>query len=265
MAYKSKIKIFLPINTPKNTTMSIEKFNSSIRETPFISVAIPTYGYDGTGTELLEFNLQKLFIQSFKDFEVVISDHSIDNTIKDVCDRWSDKLNIKHSFNDRGRGMISPNINEAMKRCKSEWIKILFQDDFLYDENSLQNQYEFILNNSENLIWFVTEFYHTADGKNFFNHYYPRWNDLIWTGLNTMGCPSGITIRNKDLIYFDEELNWLNDCDFYKKMYDKHGEPSVLNKITVVNRTSGSRLTNTLGQEIKDKESIIVHKKYSNG
>jgi hypothetical protein len=148
-----------------------------------------------------------------------------------------------------------------MKKCDGNWIKILFQDDFLYDEHSLKNQYEFITN-KENLIWFVTEFFHTADGVNLFNHYYPRWNDLIWTGLNTMGCPSGITIKNEDLMFFDEDLNWLMDCDYYKKMFDKFGEPDILNKITVVNRTSGSRLTNTLGQEIKDRESVIVHKRY---
>ena len=258
---KNVKKIFSPLNAPKNTTMNIEKFNTSIKESPFFSIAIPTYGYDGVGTELLDFNFQKLYSQTFKDFEVIISDHSVDNTIKDLCDKWSDKLNIKHSFNDRGRGIISPNINEAMKKCDGNWIKILFQDDFLYDEHSLKNQYEFITN-KENLIWFVTEFFHTADGVNLFNHYYPRWNDLIWTGLNTMGCPSGITIKNEDLMFFDEDLNWLMDCDYYKKMFDKFGEPDILNKITVVNRTSGSRLTNTLGQEIKDRESVIVHKRY---
>jgi hypothetical protein len=77
-----------------------------------------------------------------------------------------------------------------------------------------------------------------------------------------MGCPSGITIKNENIIFFDEDLNWLMDCDYYKKMYDKHGEPKILNKLTVVNRTSGSRLTNTLSQEIKDRESVIVHKRY---
>jgi hypothetical protein len=55
---------------------------------------------------------------------------------------------------------------------------------------------------------------------------------------------------------------------FYNEKHKAHhvhsfvNQPEILNKITVVNRTSGSRLTNTLGQEIKDKESIIVHKRY---
>jgi hypothetical protein len=45
-------------------------------------------------------------------------------------------------------------------------------------------------------------------------------------------------------------------------MYLKYGEPNILNDITVVNRTWGNRLTDTITQEIKDREYIIVSKKY---
>jgi glycosyltransferase involved in cell wall biosynthesis len=55
---------------------------------PFFSVAIPTYGYDGKGSDFLNFSLSKLSSQTFKDFEVVISDHSSDDTIKEVFERW---------------------------------------------------------------------------------------------------------------------------------------------------------------------------------
>ena len=51
---------------------------------PFFSVAIPTYGYGGKGYEFLVDNLEILNNQTFKDFEIVISDHSIDNTIYNI-------------------------------------------------------------------------------------------------------------------------------------------------------------------------------------
>jgi glycosyltransferase involved in cell wall biosynthesis len=227
----------------------------------FFSIAIPTYGYGGKGIEFLNFSFEKLFSQTFKDFEIVISDHSTDNTIKDLCEQWKDKLNIKHEFNERGRGIISPNINESMKRCTGKWIKILFQDDFLYDEESLQKQFDFITK-TENLVWFVTMFYHSNDGINFYRLYHPFWHPHIYTGNNTMGCPSGITIKNEDLIFFDEEMNWLMDCDYYQRMFLKHGEPKVLNEITVVNRTWGERLTDTTPQEVKDREYLMVVNKF---
>jgi dTDP-4-dehydrorhamnose reductase len=245
-----------PSHVPKNTSMSLDKLKR-----PFFSITIPAYGYNGKGSEFLEHSLKIISNQTFKDYEVIISDHSTDNTIKDICDRWKDKLNIIHFFNERGRGIISPNINECMKNCNGEWIKILFQDDFIFDKNSLQKQYDYIKRNT-NLIWFFTQFYHSNDGVNYYNHYYPRWNSTVWTGNNTLGCPSGLTLKNNDLIFFDENLNWLMDCDFYQRMFLKYGEPSVLNEITVVNRTWGSRLTDTIPQSLKDKEFNILKLKY---
>jgi glycosyltransferase involved in cell wall biosynthesis len=68
-----------------------EKFTGSI----FSTIAIPAYGYNGKGKDFLEKNLTILKEQTFEDFEVVISDHSTDDTIKDLCDSWMDRLNIK--------------------------------------------------------------------------------------------------------------------------------------------------------------------------
>lgn len=228
---------------------------------PFFSITIPTYGYNGKGGDFLEFSFEKLKSQIFTDFEVVISDHSIDDTIKKICDEWADTLRIKYISNDVGRGVISPNINVAMKHATGKWIKILFQDDFLFDEKSLQHQYEYI-NQNPKLSWFVSTFVHSNDGINFYRLYFPVWHDKIWTGNNTMGCPSGITLKNEDIVYFDEELNWLMDCDYYTKMTNKFGPPEVLPAITVVNRTWGSRLTDTINQELKDKEYQILKARY---
>lgn len=228
---------------------------------PFFSIAIPTYGYNGKGTEFLEFSFEKIYNQTFKNFEIVISDHSVDNTIKDVCDKWSDKMNIKHSFNERGRGIISPNINESLKKCSGNWIKILFQDDFLFDNFSLEKQYNFILSNS-NVTWFFSKFFHTNDGINFYRLYLPEWNNRVWSGHNTLGCPSILTIKNEDLIFFDENLNWLMDCDYYQKLFIKYGKPQILNDITVVNRTWGNRLSDTITEEEKIKEHKILNLRY---
>jgi len=227
----------------------------------FFSIAIPTYGYNGNGADFLKFNFEKLFSQTFKDFEVIISDHSKDDTIKEVCDVWKDRLDIKHYFNDVGRGVISPNINNSLKNCNGEWIKVLFQDDFLYDKNSLEIQKNFIESNKF-LKWLMTKFYHSNEGYTFYRLYLPKWNDRIWDGQNTMGCPSGLTLKNEDLILFDESLNWLMDCEYYYRLFLKYGEPYILDEITVVNRTWGKRLTDTLTEELKLSEHIKLRKIY---
>jgi dTDP-4-dehydrorhamnose reductase len=253
-----------PLHVPHNTTMDIGKMESLIFEgldKPFFSIAIPTYGYEGKGIEFLNHNFDILSKQTFKDFEVVISDHSIDDTIKSICNKWSDKLNIRYFRNEYGRGIISPNINIAMKRCNGKWIKILFQDDFLYDEKSLQIQYD-ILNNNKDIKWLVTTFYHSNDGFNFYRLYQPKLSENIWNGNNTLGNPSNLTILNKDLIFFDEKLNWLVDCEYYYRLYLKYGKPTIINEITVVNRTHGGGLSDTTPQSLKDKELLMLNERY---
>jgi hypothetical protein len=229
---------------------------------PFFSIAIPAYGYEGKGVEFLQHNFNILQQQKFKDFEVILSDHSLDNTIKDVYNEWVGKLNIKYYSNDKGRGFISPNLNNAIKNCKGKWIKVLFQDDFLYNENSLLSQYE-ILNDNPNIKWLITTFYHSNDGFTFYRLYHPKLSENIWSGNNTLGNPSNLTIKNEDLIYFDETLNWLVDCEYYYRLFLKHGKPTIIDEITVVNRTHGNGLTDKTPQSVKDKELEILIKTYA--
>ena len=98
----------------------------------FFSVAIPTYEMNGKGVEYLNFSLSMLKRQSFQDFEVVISDNSKDDNIKILCEKWSNYLDIKYFNNDINKlDNPSANINNAMKNCTGDYIKILFLDDFL--------------------------------------------------------------------------------------------------------------------------------------
>ena len=96
----------------------------------------------------------------------------------------------------------------------------------------------------------------------FYKLYTPTWVDHQWRGHNLMGCPSGLTVKNKDLLFFDEGLNWYMDIDYYQKLYLKYGKPYILDEITVVNRTWGARLTDTIPQSLKDNELKIMIERY---
>lgn len=248
--------VFSPENTPKNTSMNLKKLEKlkKVDKVPFFSIAIPAYGYNGKGKDFLEFSFFIMESQVFKDFEVVVSDHSTDDTIKNLCESWMSRLNIVYFRNDKGRGIISPNLNVAMSHCRGEWIKILFQDDFLYDSDSL-NQTKNFINDNPDVVWVATKFCHTNDGLNMYRDMYPKWTENILAGNNSIGCPSVITVKNKNILYFNDDLNWLMDCEYYRRMYDIHGEPLVMDSMTVVNRTnSGDRLTDTITDSEKDAE-----------
>lgn len=226
-----------------------------------MSIAIPTYETFGKGKEYLRFQFEKFLNQTFKDFEVVISDQSADDEIKKVCDEYSDRLNIFYFRNEDRRGLSSGNVNNAIRNCKREIIKILFLDDFLWDKNSLKY---FVDAFTEETNWVVSACEHTRDdGKSFYRTFYPKYNHNIHLGFNTISSPSVLAFRNAaDKMYFDERLVWLMDVDFYKRLYIKYGEPTLLNKITVVNRTHDKQMGTITENNVKRKEYDLMWKKY---
>ena len=227
-----------------------------------VSICIPTYEVNGKGIEYLNHSLTVLQNQTYQDFEVVISDHSIDDGIENLCKSWKSKLNINYIRNEYGRGSISCNTNVAIKHAKGEVIKILFQDDFLYDNQSLETQLVHLLGNHNN--WLVTACYHYNEERGLHNPFFPKYNDNIHYGENTISCPSVLMFRNEDIEFFNEDLNWLVDVEYYKRLYDKFGLPAICNYTTVVNREHANQVTTTLATEaLKQKEYEYIVARYN--
>jgi hypothetical protein len=230
----------------------------------FLSIAISTYEMSGRGVEFLSFSFNKLYLQIFKDFEIVISDNSKNDDIKKLCDDWYDRLNIKYFKNDPNKSDLpSSNINNALQKCKGDYIKILFQDDFLNSNQSLYLLNKHITNNPD-VIWLAHGCNHSHDGIYLHSKHLPKWNEDIFLGKNTIGSPSTICIKNFDIPLFDENLKWMMDCDWYEKLNIKYGNPSILMDDIVTIRLWESQLTNTLTNEYKIQEHILIHDRYKN-
>lgn len=231
---------------------------SHIEPAPAISVCIPTYEMKGRGAEFLSYSFQKLHRQTFKDFEVVISDHSSDNSIESLCGRWKSMLSVKY-FRHPDRGNSSANVNNAIEKARGYIVKILFQDDFLCDEYALHKIFEV---HYEGSIWCASACLHTEDGINLDRPFIPKYHEDIYLGENTISSPSVISFVRDRGTRFDENLVWLMDCDFYKSMRDKNGLPSLLLDHIVVNRLWGDNYTNLIEDSRKESEHLYVKNKY---
>lgn len=235
---------------------------------PFFSVAIPTWEINGKGVEYLDFSFSRLAQQTFKDFEVVVSDHSINDDIRDLCKDWKRWLNLQYHRNEEGRGRIAPNLNNALRHCTGHYVKTLFQDDFLYDENSMRIVKDAIFGDYFNYFesevrWLVTGCCHTKDGETLYDQMVPSYNHNIHLGHNTISCPSVLTIKNDtETLAFDESYNWLVDCVYYKDMYNSFGLPKVVTDVCVVNRDAEVRTTNMLSEQQKQEEITRAKNKY---
>jgi hypothetical protein len=171
-------------------------------------------------------------------------------------------MDIKYLRNPNGRGKIAQNMNNAIEHSSGLFIKMLFQDDFLYDTDSLQIIYDSIAENQDK-DWFITACVHTDDCVTMYDRMTPYYHDRIYAGVNTISCPSVLTIRNEyTKPKFDETLNWLVDVEYYKRLYMLYGDPIVIDMVCAVNRNTEVRATNLITEKQKQEEIQRVIRRY---
>ena len=208
-----------------------------------VSIACPTFEYYGRGVEVLDDMFRTIAAQTFKDIEVVISDHSKTDVIEDYCKKNEHNLNIKYIRNENGRGNPSINTNNAIDNCSGEIIKIFQQDDFFYDDEALEKIYG-CLTNVEN-DWLVCGCNHTrSDGRDFYWTLMPTWNNEFLKGVNSISSPSVMAFkRDKVTERFDENVSMMMDCEMYYRMEKTHGQPIFLHDDLVTNRVHEGQIS----------------------
>ena len=117
--------------------------------------------------------------------------------------------------------------------------------------------------NSGDAGWLVSACQHTHDGELLFDSHFPSYHPDIHLGENTIGAPSNIAFKNKGSLFFDRNLIWLMDCEFYKRLELIFGPPMVLNELCIVNRVGAHQVTNTLiHDDLVRNELRYVKNKY---
>jgi hypothetical protein len=52
------------------------------------------------------------------------------------------------------------------------------------------------------------------------------------------------------------------DCEYYKRLFDKWGQPKIINDYKIFINHHQNQLTNIIKDEIKQKEHLFLKKKY---
>jgi len=225
-----------------------------------LSVAIPCWSMNEKGREMLDYNFKILKSQKFKEFEVVITDHSEDYEIESLYRVWRYLLNIKYIRNEEMRGNPAQNTNLGLKNCSGDYIKLLCQDDFLFGTDALEKIYNNISENDSD--WMFMSYWHSNDRTTLYRHHTPQYNMNI-AFVNTFGTPSALTIKNKDVMEFDTNLKSMYDCEFYHRMLMKYGMPKIVNDATMINYLHENQTTSSIiNNDILAKEEQYVRSKH---
>jgi hypothetical protein len=225
-----------------------------------ISIAISTFEAGGNGATMINFNLTKIMEQTWAFKEVVISDHSKDNKINNEIKKFP-HLDIKYVRYKENYGSNSCNTNNAMNNCTGDLIKVLFMDDYLYDSQCLE-KIVLSFDKNPNNNWLVNSYFHTRDRKQLYGLHHPKWNNKMLDGVNTIGCPSNLTIRSSVKERFDEKLIWLMDVEYYYRLKKKHGDPIYLHEPLNVQLIHNEQLTSQGANKLEGKEKNYLKTKY---
>lgn len=193
---------------------------------PKLSIVLPIHDMKG-GAEFLWDSINALTEQTFQDFEIIITK----------------------------AGLMAKNTNEGIKKARGEYIKVLYLDDRLAHKNALQEIVD-ALDADEEAMWLIT----AVD-----NNPHPYLTDDIEKGNNKLGSPSALTIVNQksENLYFDENMSFLLDCDYYKRMREKFGDPIILDEQPgVIMGIGDHQVTNLLTDDEKFEEFKYMNSKY---
>ncbi len=98
-----------------------------LKHTPFFSIVIPTFNRK----EVLLNNLLSLDNQTFRDFEVVVSDDGSNDGTYDLINSYSFNYDLKYIYSENWGGPAKPR-NLGLNSSNGKWICFLDSDDFWY-------------------------------------------------------------------------------------------------------------------------------------
>lgn len=232
----------------------------------FISICIPTYN----SGEKLERLLDSVRIQTFKDYEIIISDDSRNDSVKEIIDSKYSDLNIRYYKNEIALGTPN-NWNNAVEKSTGDWINLMHHDDWYTNESSLEQFAEAAATTrNEYLVFSAFKDVYLGQNKEVIRKCSKLEIVLLkWKYLclykNFIGNPSCTLISNKIKPYaYDSRIKWLIDFDFYTWYFSNFKGFKYIHKPIISFAIHSSQVTASVKQNpnVEIPESYLLLDKY---
>ncbi|MFN5442863.1 MAG: glycosyltransferase family 2 protein [Crocinitomicaceae bacterium] len=237
-------------------------------ENPLVSICVPTYNQ----VKYLEKCLISISIQTFKNFELIISDDSTTEEVFNLVHLFQSRTGLKVSYFRNIPSLGSPeNWNYVISKANGKWIKIMHHDEWFSNSESLQKFVKKIEDKGESLIFSGIQGFNLKENKSYTNLPSKEFVDLINNDPfkllkgNFIGPPSCI-IFPKSILNFDNNIKWLVDIDFYIQLLKNFDfKLEYIEEILIENCIDEHNITNSYvhDMELQLVEYIYLLKKYS--
>ncbi len=214
----------------------------------FISICIPTYRQ----LPILLSLLKTIDFQTFRDFEVIISDDSPDDEIERAIFSAKWTFPLRYYRNNPSKG--SPqNWNYAISLAQGEWIKIMHHDDWFYDSESLKFFAEAVLQNPETDFFFCKSYVNNGNKSEEYI-YQPNPSKLrniskypaLLFEANLIGAPSATMYKKSVKLQYDSKLMWLVDIEYFCRVIQNFKVQHIERGLIVTSEFQEHQLTYSL-------------------
>ncbi len=190
-----------------------------MEEAVFISICIPAY----KRVSFLKRLLDSIERQTYRQFEVVVTDDSPDNEVSDLCQSHPLSATIRYFKNQKQLG-TPENWNESIRRAGGGWIKLMHDDDWFLDPKALKVFAAAVVQYPATNFFFseyTNVFLDGGSNPGTRVHITREWQKRLerdprtLLSSNRIGPPSVVLHKNVPGILYDSTLKWLVDIDFY--------------------------------------------------
>ncbi|MDQ3047219.1 MAG: glycosyltransferase, partial [Bacteroidota bacterium] len=189
-----------------------------------VSICIPAYKQ----VDLLRKTLQSVIEQSFKNFEIILSDDTPDDSVKLLVSEFDFEGRLNYFKNNPSLGTPG-NWNHSIRKAKGEYIKILHHDDFFTSSESLGKFVKLLDDAPESDFGFSATTVWRLSTNEKWKYYITDKQaerlrnepEFLFFG-NWIGAPSAVIYRRSVMEEYDPELKWLVDTDLYIRILRKN-------------------------------------------
>jgi glycosyltransferase involved in cell wall biosynthesis len=212
--------------------------------------------------------LDSIAVQTFRDFEVIVSDDSDNDSVKKLLISYETKFKIRYFKNEPSLGTPA-NWNFGISKAEGEWIKIIHDDDWFATPESLK----VFVKHTSYKHKFIFCAYANMDNKSAIGKkiYFPFFwkkriikDPLTLLAHNVVGPPSVILVHRSIKELYDERMKWRVDMDFYVRLLLKERSYTYIDKVLVNVGIGDTQVTNECFENpsVELPEGFLLLKKY---
>ena len=186
-----------------------------------ISICIPAY----KNVAFLERLLKSVSEQTFTDYEIIITDDSPDQGVKNLVNTLNFRQPVRYVRNNPALG-TPENWNESIRQARGEWIKMMHNDDWFVSSGSLEKFYQAVKQNPR-CSFFFSAFQNVIEGTgqkeivrcNAFDLFFLKISPLHLFRRVYVGNPSCTLVKKDVALYYDRQFRFVVDFEYYIRCF----------------------------------------------